>query len=276
MTITINTSRGSKTLTEALDLFKQAHLPSGDLLGIFNQLQGYPEGDKAKKYVLANPDPYSGKIKRIVHEMNLGRSVGAKNIDNKEDLQKFFGKCGKRAKISLTIRANQTTSIRRLLILPQLEIESKVKILLQCVAASGTWANVPRTFPAEITLSESSDITSAACALFTIIEKAELVSILEEKPKKIAQGQPLSDAVKKILADNPELFYDSTIYLNVCGERGFGHQVKNVGMLPHEATMVEVMMTFLANSSREEFLEFYVERFNEAVTPEPQVLAALS
>lgn len=262
---TINTSEGPKTPDEALALFKKAKMPAGNLLGIFNQLEGFPQFKEAREHVLTNPGLYNDKLQRLAKEKSTGRPLGAKVINDEIDLNKFLWSCGLRARIAITVKKEQARRVRLLMSIDNLEIDEHCKIGLMAVAMSGEWQHVPRTFNATLSLTSDEMVPATQRALFGIVEKIELLSTLTERVKAYRAPTPLSNEVKAILAANPDLFYDRSLFLEVCEERAFGNQQERVGELSDNATMEDVMMLFLANSSREEFLEYYITRFTAAL-----------
>jgi len=116
-----------------------------------------------------------------------------------------------------------------------------------------------------LSLKEESDMQKTASAFIVAVEKIEIGSVLEERAKACCEPRPFSDEVKEILASNPDLFYERSLFLQVCEARAFGRQQERVGELSDNSTMEEVMMLFLANSSREEFLEYYIPAFEAAL-----------
>ncbi len=72
--------------------------------------------------------------------------------------------------------------------------------------------------------------------------------------KDIPQG-----AWQLILEQKPDLSFDRSVAERVLNDRSFPHQVVALGELPTEAGLRELLATFRADSSREEFLQFYVE-----------------
>ncbi len=261
----INTSRGAKSPLEALILFKQAKLSAGELLGIFNQLQGYPEGMEAREYVLSHPVSYNEKLQRLAKEKSAGRPLGAKVINNESDLTTFIAGCGLRARVAVTVRKEQARRVFVLLCLPCLEVDEMAKIGLMAVAASGDWQSVPRTFTATLSLTSEAMKCEARSALLGVVEKVELMSTFTERVQAYRAPMPLSEEVKATLASNPDLFFDRGIFLKVCEERGFNHVKASVDELPDNATMENAMMLFLSNSSRQDFLEYYVTRLMDAL-----------
>ncbi|MEI6480074.1 MAG: hypothetical protein WCO12_00945 [bacterium] len=262
----INTSQGPKSPAEALELFKKAQLPKGDLLGIFNQLNEYPESKSAREHVLANPSLYSDKLQRLVQEKSTGRPIGAKVINSESDLRQILYGYGVRARVAITIRKEQAHGLRLILCINNLEIDEIWKVGLHAVAMSGEWQSVPRTFNATLSLTSDGMLGQTAQSLFGVVEKIELISTLTERVKAYRAPTPLSEEIKATLAANPDLFYDRSLFLEVCEERAFSNQQERVGELSDNATMEDVIMLFLANSSREEFLEYYIARFVAALT----------
>lgn len=263
--MTINTSEGPKTPDEALSLFKKAKMPAGSLLGIFNQLEGFPQFKEAREHVLANTSLYNEKLQRLAKEKSTGRPLGAKVINDESDLTKFLWGCGLRARVSITVRKEQARRVRALLTLDNLEVDEMAKTGLMAVAMSGEWQSVPRTFTATLSLTSDSMIPTTHGKLYGLVEKMELMSTLTERIKVYRAPTPLSDEIKATLAANPELFYDRSLFLEICEERAFGSQQERVGELSDTATMEEVLMLFLGNLSREEFLEYYITRFMVAL-----------
>lgn len=261
----INTSEGPKTPDEALALFKKAKMPAGSLLGIFNQLEGFSQFKEACEHVLANPSLYNDKIQRIAKEKSTGRPIGAKVINDRTDLNQFLWSCGLRARVAITIKKDQTRRLRVLFSLNSLEIDDREKTGLMAVAMSGEWQSVSRTFTATLSLTSDAMMLATQDTLFGAVEKIELMSTLTERVKAYRAPTPLSDEVKAILAANPDLFYDRNLFIEVCQERAFGNQEERVGELSDSATMEDVVMLFYGNLSREEFLEYYIARFNAAL-----------
>lgn len=261
----INTSEGPKTPDEALALFKKAKIPAGNLLGIFNQLEGFPQFKEVCEHVLANPNLYNDKLQRLAKEKSTGRPLGAKVINNEMDLNKFLWGCGLRARVAITVKKEQTRRLWPLMSTDNLEIDKHCKTGLLAVAMSGEWRNVPHTFNATLSLTSDEMVPATQRTLFGIVEKIELLSTLTERVKAYRTPSPLSEEVKAILAANPDLFYDRSLFIEVCEERAFGNQQGRVGELSDNATMEDVMMLFLANSSREEFLEYYITHFKAAL-----------
>lgn len=72
--------------------------------------------------------------------------------------------------------------------------------------------------------------------------------------KDIPQG-----AWQLILEQKPDLPFNRAVAEQVLVERSFPHQVKALGELPTYASLRDLLATFRADSSREEFLQFYVE-----------------
>ena len=134
------------------------------------------------------------------------------------------------------------------------------------VDMSGEWSFVPRTFTVTLSLTSDEMFFDTVRALFGIVEKIELLSTLVERVKMYRDPTPLSDEVKAILAANPDLFYDRSLFLEVCEECVFSNQQKRVGELTECATMEDVMMLFHTNISREGFLEYYIARFTAALS----------
>lgn len=261
---TINTSEGVKTPDEALALFKKAKMTAGNLLGIFNQLEGYPQFKEVREHVLSHPELYSEKLQRLAKEKSTGRPLVAKVINDEIDLKKFLWGCGLRARVAITVKKEQTRRLRLLMLIDNLEIDQHYKMGLLAVGMSGEWQQVPRTFMATLSLTSDEMLLATQRALFGIVEKIELLSTLTERVKAYRVPTSLSDEVKAILATNPDLFYDRSLFLEVCEEQAFGKQ-NRVGELSDNATMEDVMMLFLTNSSRKEFLEYYIARFTVAL-----------
>ena len=262
----INTSQGSKSPAEALELLKKAKMPAGSLLGIFNQLEGYPECQEARAFVLANPSLYSDKLQRLAKEKSTGRPVGAKVINNESDLKQVLRACGLRARVAITILKDKARSIRMMLFMNNLEISDMDKSGLAAVSLSGEWQFVPRTFTATLTLGTEEALMVTQIALFGIVEKIEIMSTLGERVAAYRAPNPLSDNVKEMLASNTDLFYDRGLFLEVCKELSF-NRAEVAEELPGNATMEDMLMVFTHNSSREEFLECYIEHFNTALAP---------
>ena len=261
----INTSQGPKTPDEALALFKKAQLPKGSLLGIFDQLIGYPQGKEAWEYVLANPNLYDEKLQRLAKEKSTGRPIGAKTVNDEEGLYSILRACGLRARVLITVKKECAARLRVLTSFTGLEIDDSYRGGIMAVAMSCEWQFVPRTFMATLSLASNEEFSAAARALFGVVEKIEIVSTLVERARVYRAPSPLSDEVKATLTANPDLFYDRSLFLKVCEELAFMNQVKRVGDLSDKATMEDVMKLFLTNSSRAEFLELYVERFKAAL-----------
>jgi hypothetical protein len=262
----INTSQGPKSPAEALKIFTIAILPQGSLLGIFNQLEGYPEYyEEALKHVLANPASYNDKLQRIAKEKSTGRPIGPKVINDINDLRKVLNACGLRAQVTITVKKEQARRLRTLLFLNNLKIDEYDKIGLTMVAMSGVWSLVPRTFTATLSLTSDDTLLDTERTLFGVVEKIELVSTLVERVKAYQAPVPLSDEIKATLAANPNVFYDRFLFLEVCKERVFPNQQKCVNELTESATMEDMLTLFHTNSSREDFLECYIVRFMEAL-----------
>lgn len=62
-----------------------------------------------------------------------------------------------------------------------------------------------------------------------------------------------------ILKQKPDLPFNREVIAKVLHERSFRHQLNALQELPTEATLRDLLATFRADSSREEFLQFYVE-----------------
>jgi hypothetical protein len=267
----IKTSKGLIPLNEALTLFKQAKLPDGELRGIYRQLDGYPEGKEAAGHVLSNPTRYSEKLQRMATEKTTGRPIGAKVINDIDDLHPILQKCGLRARVAITIKKERTRGILLILGMLNLEISQDDRMLLRCVLLSGEWAHVSRTFIATLSLAAFEGLSEAEVFsytkrdLFDVVEKIELLSTLEERIRAIRQPRPMSEATRAILATNPDLFFDRNLFTQVCDERAFG-KAEEIAALADNVSIEEALMAvFLGDTSRQEFLEFYIEAFNTAL-----------
>lgn len=75
-------------------------------------------------------------------------------------------------------------------------------------------------------------------------------------PHKV-KGLPL--ASERLLALYPDLPLDRDKAKAVLTERSFSHQVEALAELPAEATLGDLLSKFRADSSKEEFLWFYIE-----------------
>lgn len=256
----IRTSQGLKTPAQALDILREARLSNGDLLGIFRGLFRLPEAKLAMEYILQHPAHYDEKLRRLAQENYTGRPIGAKTIHNIDDVYRMLQQCGLRAEIRITLHEERTQSIRYILALKNLEISADDKTKLLCVAMSGNWDRVSRTLPATLTLANGPDRQAATLAFIEVAEKIEIVSVLQERIMAYSAPTPLSDEVKEMLSGNQILFFDRDLFVSVCTDLSFGKQAELAKGLPNEAAMEELLMLFRNNSSREEFLEIYIER----------------
>jgi len=263
--MSINTSQGIKTPAEALALFKKAALPKGDLLGIFKQLEGYPECQESRRHVLDNPTLYNDKICRFAKEMSTGRPIGAKTITSLSGMIHLLRQFGLRASVQITLLKDQPCRINRILEMENLVLSDHDHSGLYCVFISGEWCGVSRTFNATLTLTSEDELNITAGLLVGVVEKIELVSTLMERVKGYVAPAPLSDWAKTLLLSNPDLFYDEELFKKVCTERGFSNPMKRISELSQSSTMEDVMRLFHHPSSREEFLESYIEAFKSAL-----------
>jgi hypothetical protein len=265
-TTMINTSRGAKSPAEALELFKLGGLPAGDLLGILRQLKelGLRERQEAAQHVLANKSSYNTKIQALAQEITTGLPVGAKRLGKWGDLERMLGRlpCGTVLEVTLHRSAGPTRYMEGFLQQPILQIDESTRALLGCVARTGEWQHVSPKFMATLATFARDEVQKWSFTLDYVIQTVEVKSVPERKAPK---AHPLSDEVKAILVNNPDLIFDQDLFREVCIERGFITQLERIGELTHTSTMEQVLMLFHGNMSREEFLEYYILKFNAII-----------
>ncbi len=256
---------GAKSPKEALDMLKDGSVSAGAKVGIYNQLKLYPdEGKLATDFVIAYPRLFNEKLRRLAADWKSGKTARLEALENKSGLSNLLWRFGVKSKVRITIREDRAFSVRRFLYPTNLEIAQDVKANLQCVAMSGYWSSVPRTFEGILTISVASEAFDMAAAFFGNVEDIELISTLEER---IDPVQAISEDVLEILKQNPDLFFDRALFVQTCLDRGFSREVDRVKNLSNEATMEATLLLFYGNLSRMEFLEYYIGRFNEALSP---------
>lgn len=86
---------------------------------------------------------------------------------------------------------------------------------------------------------------------------SEMVAPFKGGQMEVNEGLP--KAWERILEKNPDLSFNREIAEQVLAERVFPHQLDALKILPVDATLLDLLKRFRADSSREEFLEFYIE-----------------
>lgn len=74
----------------------------------------------------------------------------------------------------------------------------------------------------------------------------------------------LGKSLQTLRDENPEVFFDRGLVRKVLGERVFNHQLERLHELPEDATLDSVFALFRQESSRQEFMAFYVVYWKEA------------
>ncbi len=66
-------------------------------------------------------------------------------------------------------------------------------------------------------------------------------------------------AWKRLLAQYPELKFDRSIAASMCEKHAFGMVLEKLDQLPEDAAVQDLLALFRHDSSREEFLWYYIE-----------------
>ena len=260
----INTSKGPKTPAEALNIFKKALVPAGELLGILRQLLAdHPEEAKeAVTHVNKYPKSYNGKIQTLAREKATGLPVGAKAIHHGGDIQKVLGNLDLGSSVHITFV--EKIDPRRLAVVMGMDRVIKLDgnaraMLINCVIPSGRWEGIPRTCQARIFIHGGADLEMCQEYLPGVVEKIELICTHKQF---VVANDPCPD----ILAKNPDLFFDPNLFRTVCAEMNRLSEASAwIAKLGSDPSMEEVLECFPYVIVRAEFLELYVAEFNKAL-----------
>ena len=193
----INTPNGVKSPEEALNLFIEAKMNKGSLLGILTQLQGVApiQARLASEHAIKFPANYNDKIVRKATEFTTGRSIGAKGITNVEDTLALLEKFGPRATVEITFRKDATKNLPLVARLhPKMikfDYDHDVQNLISCVYVSSAWQFISRDYTVMITASPD-ELRTVAEALAATVEKIELKHNLIDRSVDATGGLSVS------------------------------------------------------------------------------------
>ncbi len=267
--VMINTGLGHITAEDGLAMFQRAQSSQGPLLGIYMQLIKFDKerAHKATKMVLANRTSYSAKIQRIAKEQVAGHPIGAKAVTSAKQVFEILKSAGLRATLRIRFREDRPRQVLNITLMSSTGLikfhdENAFGILIQCVAVTGYWDKVPRTYMIDIDAQLEEQLGRIADAFAATIESVEIVHCTPEQTT-VWPGTK----VDEVLAEHPELFFDRGIFNATC--KAIGLPISQItwfnSRISDSNAPMQTVMIQIPVSHKGRFLDQYIKQFELAL-----------